>query len=168
MLGRIDLARPQVSAERSIPTRGIKWQEAVAIIVSVEKPLLLFTVHRVLSDINVEDNLLGRFIVGGDVLIDEGRAHPRQLGAVDPVLEPLLIVEGETSASSGSEGTSASSAMSGLGGGSGDRRRPCSPSRCRRRVRPALGACSRLFLIRTRRRSWSRVFAHATSVPKQR
>ena len=85
MLGRVDVGRAQVGDQQVIAGKDVKRQKAVVVVVAVEEPPLLATVHRVVGGIDVEHDLLGRPIKGGDEGLNQDLVDapsPQGLGAV--------------------------------------------------------------------------------------
>jgi len=71
MLGPIDFARSQVTDQQLLTAEDIQRQEAVVIVIAVEKPAFLLAMHGVICRIEVQDQAFGRPTEGGDELIDQ-------------------------------------------------------------------------------------------------
>ena len=59
VLGRIDVCRTKVRHEQLMAAEDVQWQEAVAVVVSVEKTLGLRAVDRIVGGIEIENDLFG-------------------------------------------------------------------------------------------------------------
>src|SRR5512135_3377988 len=57
------------------------------IIIPMEEAALLLTVHRVVSGVEVEDQVLRRGAIGGDELVEEDLGDADQVLTIDAVLE---------------------------------------------------------------------------------
>ena len=71
MLRRVDIGRPQIGHQQVVAGEHIQRQEAIAVVIAVEKASLLTTVHRIVGGVDVQHNLFGRPLEGGD----EGRGQ---------------------------------------------------------------------------------------------
>jgi hypothetical protein len=69
MLGRVDLAGSQLTHQQLNATKGIQGQEAVVIVMVVEKTAFLATIHRIIRGIEVENRLIRWLVIGSDVLL---------------------------------------------------------------------------------------------------
>ena len=65
----------------------VERQEAVVIVVAVEEAPLLMAVHRIVGGVDVEHDLLGRRLEGGDVGLHQNLVDAPGPGPLGPVLE---------------------------------------------------------------------------------
>ncbi len=75
MLGRVDIAFPQVGHEQLIPAKDVERQEAVAVVIAVEEPPLLLPMHRSVRRIKVQDQIRRRLRLGADKLLHQLLVH---------------------------------------------------------------------------------------------
>ena len=71
MLGRIDLAGPQVAHQQLIATKDIQRQKTVVIVVAMKEAPFLSAVDRIVRGIKVQDQLIGWLIIGGNELLKQ-------------------------------------------------------------------------------------------------
>src|SRR5271169_5662080 len=83
--GPVDVRAAQLGRQQMPPAEHVKRQIAVAVIVAVEETALLMAVQRVVSGVEIEDDLPGRLVVRLQEQIDE---QPLDRG---PVMADLVI-----------------------------------------------------------------------------
>ena len=88
MLGRVDVGRTQIRRQQVMPAEDVERQEAVPVIVAVEKAVDLVAVNPVVGGVEVEDQFLRRLFVRGDEDFDENFGDVGQRPPGDAVLQP--------------------------------------------------------------------------------
>jgi len=88
VVGGTDIGRSQIRDEQPRTARHVQRQEAVVLVVAVEKMVLLLTVNEIVGGVEVEDEFGGRRVERGDELFDENFRESNVRGAVDAVFEP--------------------------------------------------------------------------------
>ena len=82
MFGAVDVRRPQIAHQQLIAAEHIERQEAVAIVVAVKEPSLLFAMHRIVGGVEVEHQFIRRRIKGGDEGLDHRHVGGPRPGAI--------------------------------------------------------------------------------------
>ena len=76
MFGPVYIAGSKIRDQKLGSTENIQRQEAVVIVVPMEEPSLLLTMHGIISRIEVQNQLFGRFLEGGDELLHQQLGYP--------------------------------------------------------------------------------------------
>jgi hypothetical protein len=74
----IDVRRPQLRRQQVITAEDVQRQLAVAVVVTVEEPPLLMPVQRIVSGVEIENDLLGRRLVCATICRHRGFLEPLQ------------------------------------------------------------------------------------------
>ncbi len=85
MLRRIDVRGPKIRDQQLLAAEHVQRQKAVAVVVPVEEPPGLVTVHRVVGRVEVQHQFLGPVRERGDELLHQflmNRNRPLPLGAL--------------------------------------------------------------------------------------
>ena len=70
-LGRVDLRRAKIGDQQLIAAEDIQRQEALLVIVAMEKPALLSPMHGIIGGIEIQDQPVGWCRERGDELLQE-------------------------------------------------------------------------------------------------
>ena len=87
MFRRVDVGRAQIGDQEVIAGEDIERQEAVVVVVAVKEAPFLVAVHRVVGGIEVEHDLRGRLIEGGDEDLHQDLMDQPGPPGFGPVLE---------------------------------------------------------------------------------
>lgn len=87
VLGRVDVARPQVGDERLAAAEDVERQEAVMTVVTVEETAFLLAVRGVVGGVEVQRDLRRRLVVAVEELVDQNLLQANQRTSRDAVLQ---------------------------------------------------------------------------------
>ena len=77
--GAIDIRRPQLRGEQMPATEHVQRQIAVAIVIAMEEPPFLMAMQRIVGGVEIEDDFLGRSLVGVQENPDEQARNGRRV-----------------------------------------------------------------------------------------
>jgi hypothetical protein len=83
----VDLAGPEIGCDEFIAAKDIHRQEAVVIVIAMEKPLFLMAVGGVVGCIEIEREMFRWLGMGGNELIDQDRGEAHECFALDAILQ---------------------------------------------------------------------------------
>ncbi len=87
MTRRVDVGRTKVRAQQMIAAEDVQGEEAVVIVVAVEEAVDLVAMHGIVGGIEVEDQFLGRGLVGIDERLDQDGGDVEQRGSLHAILQ---------------------------------------------------------------------------------